>query len=166
MVANLLLYKNNAILAKKDTMSHTLDIQHFVFATKGRRAAIPMEVREHLYRVIWNMLKERQCYLYRINGVEDHIHMVVDVHSSISKAKLIQEIKSCTSQWMRKCGLFPDFDGWCEGFFSESKDPTTLDTVINYVRNQEIHHKGEGAKEELERLYRHTGHDWDECELS
>ena len=73
MVANLLLYKNNAILAKKDTMSHTLDIQHFVFATKGRRPAIPMEVREHLYRVIWNMLKERQCYIYRINGVEDHI---------------------------------------------------------------------------------------------
>ena len=50
-----------------------------------------MVANEHLYRVIWNMLKERQCYLYRINGVEDHIHMVVDVHSSISKAKLIQE---------------------------------------------------------------------------
>lgn len=92
--------------------------------------------------------------------------MVVNVHSSISKAKLIQEIKSHTSQWMRKSGLFPDFDGWCDGFFSESKDPMSLDTIINYVRNQEVNHKGEGCKEELEKLYRHTGREWDERELS
>lgn len=167
MVADLLLYGNITILAKNlSHMSHTLDIQHFVFATKSRRPVIPMLAREHLYRMIWHLLKERRCTLYRINGIEDHVHMVVNVHSSISKAKLIQEIKSHTSQWMRKSGLFPDFDGWCDGFFSESKDPMSLDTIINYVRNQEVHHKGEGCKEELEKLYRHTGREWDERELS
>ena len=146
-------------------MSNTLDIQHFVFGTHCRRQTIPLNQREPLYRFIWKLLKERHCHLYRINGMRDHLHIVVNLHSSISKARLIQDIKSLSNHWMRRSRLYPDFEGWCTGFFSESKDPSTLDRTIAYVRGQVEHHSHVSFEEEILNLYRDAGLTWDEKTL-
>lgn len=146
-------------------MSHTFDIQHFVFGTKHRQPTINYLNREALYRFIWAALTKRGCRLYRVNGIEDHIHLVVDVNASYSKSRLMQDIKSTSSFWMKRCGLFNGFRGWCDGFFSESKDRNSLDTIINYVKNQELHHKGETFVAELKRFYRSHGLEWNDAEL-
>ncbi len=146
-------------------MSHTLDIQHFVFGTLHRENTINFENREALYRFIWKKLKELKCHLYRINGMSDHVHIVVDVHPSISKAKLMQYLKTSSSHWMSQSGLFPNFCGWCSGYFSESKDPESLDRIVNYVRNQETHHLGEDYIGEVKRLYNANGLDWDDRDM-
>lgn len=146
-------------------MSHTLDIQHFVFATKCRRPTINFTNREALYRFIWAELKKRKFHLYRINGVEDHIHLVIDFHPLLSKSKLMQDIKSSSSYWMQRCGLFKGFEGWGEGFYSESKDPTSFDRIVNYVKSQELHHKGEDFVTELKRFYKQSGKEWDDKDL-
>lgn len=146
-------------------MSRTLDIQHFVFSTKHRRPSIASSEKEALYRFIWAKLKERSCHLYRINGMRDHVHMVVDLHPDVSKAALVKEIKSLSSQWMKKSGLYPDFKGWGNGFFSESVSRTGLEGVIAYVRNQEEHHRVVSFAEELQKFYRDNGLVWHELEL-
>lgn len=146
-------------------MSHTLDIQHFVFGTRGREHTISLENREALYRFLWTKLKELKCHLYRINGVGDHVHIVVNLHPDVSKAELIKILKTSSSQWMKKCGLFPEFRGWCDGYFSESKDPLSLERVISYVKAQEKHHLGENFVTELSRLHHENYLTWDERDL-
>lgn len=146
-------------------MSHTLDIQDFVFGTRGREHTISLENREALYRFIWAKLKELKCHLYRINGVGDHVHIVVNLHPDVSKAELIKILKTSSSQWMKKCGLFTEFRGWCDGYFSESKDPLSLERVISYVKAQEKHHLGENFVTELSRLHHENNLTWDERDL-
>ncbi len=146
-------------------MSHTLDIQHFVFCTKHRQKVIPMDRRRDLYRFLWKKAGEYNCHVYRINGMTEHVHMVVDLHPTISKSDFANRLKSTSSQWMKKCGLFPGFTSWGEGYFSESKDLSTLDTVVNYVRNQENHHVGKDFLEEIRQLYSNSGREWDDQDL-
>ena len=66
---------------------------------------------------------------------------------------------------MKGCGVFNGFRSWCDGFFSESKDRNSLDTIINYVKNQELHHKGETFVAELKRFYHSHGLEWNDAEL-
>ncbi len=49
--------------------------------------------KEQLYKYIWGILKKKNCHLYRINGVEDHIHIFTHLHPSISLANLIKDTK-------------------------------------------------------------------------
>lgn len=149
----------------RKTMSHTLDIQHFVFSTYCRRRTIPMNQREPLYRFIWKQLQARGCHLYRINGMSEHVHMVVDLHPSVSKSDLMKEIKAVTSGWMKQSGLYPDFERWGSGYFSESKDPSTLDRVVAYVKGQVDHHRVHTFEEELQMLSHSAGLKLDDRDL-
>ncbi|MEJ7678220.1 MAG: transposase [Segetibacter sp.] len=55
------------------------------------------------------------CRLYRINGMEEHIHIVCDLYPSILLADYIRDIKVSGSVWMKERGLFPYFKGWQDG---------------------------------------------------
>lgn len=79
-----------------------------VFGTKYRKATIPEEHYEKLYKYIWDIIDEKKCHLYRINGVEDHIHIFSDLHPSIALADYIKDIKVASNDWMKESGLFPD----------------------------------------------------------
>ncbi len=146
-------------------MSYTTNLQHIVFGTKHRKPTINMHNSKALYSFIWSMLQKRKCRLYRIGGIEDHVHMVVDVHPKIAVADLVQDIKSYSSQWMKKSMLFPAFEAWCEGYYAESKDPSDKEGIIQYVKNQVEHHKGEAFLDELKRFYSIRGASWHDKEL-
>lgn len=146
-------------------MSYTLNLQHIVFGTKFRKPTISMLNCNALYSYIWSMLQKRNCKLYRIGGVEDHVHMLVNVHPSVSIAELMKEIKSYSSQWMKKSSLFPYFEGWGQGYFAHSVDHSSKLRIIHYVMNQVEHHRGEAYVAELERLYRENGGEWHNQEL-
>ncbi|WP_394801111.1 transposase [Niabella ginsengisoli] len=64
-------------------MSYRQILYHIVFATKYRHATIPEEHCDALYKYIWNVIKNKRSVLYRINGVENHIHILTDIHPSI-----------------------------------------------------------------------------------
>ncbi len=61
-----------------------------------------------LFAYIWGVLKAKNCHLYRINGVEDHLHIATSVHQAIALADLVRDIKSASSGWIRDRGFFPD----------------------------------------------------------
>ena len=109
-------------------MSHTLDIQHFVFGTRGRQHTIRLENREALYRFIWSKLKEMKCHLYRINGIGDHVHIVVDLHPDISKAELIRVLKTSSSQCMKKMRFISRIPRLVRRIFFRIKGPVDTGT--------------------------------------
>ena len=65
-----------------------------VFGTKYRHPAITPACEKDLYQFIWGIINNKKCKLYRINGIEDHIHIVSDIHPTICLSDFIKRYKS------------------------------------------------------------------------
>ena len=87
-----------------------------VFATKYRKPTISTEHDEELYKYIWGIIKNKKCKLYRINGIEDHIHIFSDLHPTVSLSDYVKDIKIASNLWMKESGKFPLFEGWQDGY--------------------------------------------------
>ena len=133
-----------------------------VFGTKNREATIAETYCEELYKYIWGVIKNNKCNLYRINGIEDHIHIFSDLHPSISLADYIKDIKVASSIWMKGCGKFPKFKGWQDKYGAFTYSIKEKDIIINYVKNQKDHHKSESFHDEYKRLLIENGIEFDE----
>lgn len=133
-------------------MSFRQVFYQIVFGTKNREAAIPDEHCEELYKYIWGVIRNNNCKLYRINGVEDHIHIFSDLLPSKSLAEYVKTIKVSSSIWMKEGGKFPLFNGWQEDYGAFTYSIKEKDVIIEYVKNQKIHHKTESFYDEYKRL--------------
>lgn len=96
--------------------------------------------RDLLFRYISGLLENKKCHLYRINGVEDHIHIVTHIHPTVALSGLVKDIKLASSNFIKEQKLFLSFDGWQEGFGAFTYSIKEKDTLIRYVMNQETHH--------------------------
>ena len=133
-----------------------------VFGTKHRRPTIDEANCSELYQYISGVIKNKNCKLYRINGVEDHIHIFSDLHPVVSLADYIKDIKVASSIWMKASGKFPMFDGWQEGYGAFTYSTREKDMIIKYIKNQKEHHKTESFYDEFKRLLVENGIEFDE----
>ena len=132
--------------------TYTQILYQLVFGTKGREKTLSKKSRSELYRYMTGILKNKNCHLYCINGVEDHIHIVTHIHPSISLASLVKDIKLASSQYIKERRLFPRFGGWQDGYAAFTYSIQAKDNLIQYLNNQEEHHRLKPFKEELTQL--------------
>ena len=142
--------------------TYTQLLYQVVFATKGRDRTLVKEKRPELYRYIWGILQKKKCELYRINGVEDHIHIVTHIHQTISLAALVKDIKVASSDFIKRENLFPGFEGWQDGYAAFTYSIDAKDALVEYVKNQEVHHQTRSFREELIELLQEHGIEYDE----
>ena len=143
--------------------TYTQILYQIVFSTKKReRTLTTKENRTELFKCMWGVLKNKKCHLYRMNGVEDHIHIVTHVHPSVASASLIKDLKLASSGHIKKTNLFPYFSGWQEGYGAFTYSIKEKDNLIEYVKNQEEHHKTKTYREELIELLQEHGIEFDE----
>ena len=90
--------------------------------------------------------------MYRINGMEEHIHILTDLHPSIALADFVRDIKTASSIWLKDSGYFPKFTGWADGYAALTYSHWDKDKLINYITNQQEHHNTETFEEEYRRL--------------
>jgi REP element-mobilizing transposase RayT len=107
-------------------------------------------------------LKAKNCHLYRINGVEDHLHIVTHIHPSIALASLVKDIKLASTEHIKANGIFKKFNGWQEGYGAFTYSIKEKDRLIDYVIHQEEHHKRKTFTEEYLELLKEHGIDFDE----
>ncbi len=132
-------------------MSKVSAYYHIVFCTKSRRMVLPLEHCEHLYRFIWKELTDNKCQLLRIGGIQNHVHLLINLHPGISLSLLIQKIKGHSSSWLRRDNRFPFFEGWASEYFATSISAGHKDAVINYIKNQRNHHQTASFEHELKK---------------
>ncbi|HNL37563.1 MAG: transposase [Saprospiraceae bacterium] len=142
--------------------TYTQILYQIVFSTKHRGRTLKKEHRPALFKFIWGVLNNKKCHLYRINGVEDHLHIVLHLHPSVSLAGLVKDIKLASSIFIKNSGLFPMFDGWQDGYGAFSYHYSGKDHLIEYVKNQETHHQKLSFREELMALLLEHGVEFDE----
>ena len=109
-----------------------------------------------LYAYIYALLKAQNCFVYRINGIEDHLHIVTHIHPTLAIAYLVKDIKLASSDWIKKSGCFPEFAGWQDGYGAFTYSIHSKNRLIEYVKNQKEHHKNESFIDEyIELLTEH-----------
>ncbi|MCE4562790.1 IS200/IS605 family transposase [Maribellus sp. CM-23] len=127
-------------------------IYQIIFRTKLSQKTLNPEHKERLFKYIWGIIKNKDCHLYRINGMEEHIHILTDLHPSIALADFVRDIKTASSVWLKDSDDFPKFIGWSEGYAALTYSHWDKDKLINYIKNQEEHHKTETFEAEFRRL--------------
>jgi putative transposase len=143
--------------------TYTQILYQIVFSTKNRKRCLnKQEDRDELFKYIHGILKNKNCHLYRINGVSDHIHIVTHIHPTVSVAALVKDIKLATSEYIEFEFLFPAFDGWQDGYGAFTYSFGAKDNLIEYVKNQAEHHKGRTFREEYRQLLKEHGIEYDE----
>lgn len=133
-------------------MAYRQILYQIVFGTKYRKPTIHPAGEIELYKYIHGIIKEKNCKLLRINGIEDHIHIFSDLHPSICLSDFVKDIKVSSSIWMKQSGLHPSFTGWQDKYGAFTYSVREKDMIINYIKNQKKHHKKETFYDEFKRL--------------
>ena len=142
--------------------TYTQILYQIVFSTKNREKTLQESNRNELFSYIWGILKKKNCHLYRIGGVEDHLHIVTHIHPMIAPSLLIKDIKLASSKLIKQEDLFPSFNGWQDGFGAFTYAYSSKDELIEYVKNQVEHHKTISFKDEYIKLLNDNGIEFDE----
>ena len=116
-------------------------LYHIIFRTKNSVGTIPLTESEELYRYIWGIIKNKNGKLLRINGMEDHIHILSDLPPTIALADYVRDIKANSSSWLKNNPQFPAFDSWAEGYAALTYAWRDKDMIVEYIKNQREHHK-------------------------
>ena len=143
-------------------MPHTKLIYPIVFGTKYRRKVLTKDKRAELFKFIWGILKKKKCHLYRMNGVEDHIHILTSMRTTMDVANLVKNIKVASHLWIEEERVFPEFIEWQVGYGAFTVSAYEKDGLIEYIKNQEAHHKIETYEDEYRRLLKEHDIDFDE----
>ena len=104
---------------------------------------------EQLFPYLGGIARDRGFKLIKAGGVEDHIHLLVSLPSTLTIAQAIQYLKGGSSKWIHK--KFPNLKdfSWQEGYGAFTIGISQLENTINYIERQVEHHKSKSFREEL-----------------
>ncbi len=138
---------------------------HIVFATKERRRLITADVQTRLWPYLGGIARENRMKARCIGGVEDHVHMLLGIPSTISISKAVQLLKGNSSKWIHE--TFPSLRTfeWQEGYAAFSIGISGIDDTIKYIENQAEHHRTRDFKDELKAFLKKHGLECDDAML-
>ena len=114
---------------------------HIVFAVKNRRALIHKNREEELYKYITGIVQNKGQKMIAINGMSNHIHILVGLKPNCCLSDLVREIKKSSNQFIHLKKFTNYKFEWQIGFGAFSLGSSQLNKVINYIANQKEHHK-------------------------
>lgn len=121
---------------------------HIVFAVKGRESLIDTKWEERLYQYITGIIRSREQKMLAINGMPDHIHILVGIKPNCCLSELVREVKKSSNEFIKANNLSKFKFSWQEGFGAFSYGRCQVGTVIDYIMKQKAHHKRVTFKEE------------------
>lgn len=140
-------------------------VLHVVFSTKERQGWLLPKIEEELYKYISGVCKNNDCSVIRINGMKDHLHILLQLGKSVAPNKIISEIKSNSSRWIKTKGSdFSDFS-WQAGYGAFSVSRPAIDGVIKYIDSQKEHHRTISFQEEFVAMLARAGISYDKTHL-
>lgn len=121
---------------------------HIVFAVKGRNNLIATSFKVELYKYITGIINNKNQKLMIINGVPNHIHLLIGTKPNCNLSDLIRGIKANSSRWVNENKYILGKFEWQRGFGAFTVSQSAINKVIVYIKNQEEHHKKKTFKEE------------------
>jgi REP element-mobilizing transposase RayT len=120
----------------------------FVFAVKYREGLIHASFKAELQQYISGIIKAYNHKVLAINGMPDHIHILIGMRPTQSISDLLQDIKGSSSKWINEKKFLKVKFEWQEGYGAFSYAKSEINSVVAYIHNQEAHHKTKTFREE------------------
>lgn len=120
----------------------------FVFAVQNRISLIQPSWKNDLYKYITGIVQTNNHKLIAINGTPDHIHVFIGYKPNQLIPDLMQDVKGSSSKWINTKGFVRGKFNWQEGYGAFSYSHSQINSVVQYIRNQEGHHKTKSFREE------------------
>jgi len=129
-------------------MSHTFtkNHQHIVFSTAKRRKLIDKPFQPKLWAYMAGICRNHGIYVRAIGGIEDHVHLLIELPPTLAVAQAVLKVKSNSSKWANETG---EKFAWQKGYAAFSVSASNLLVVERYVNNQEAHHRKISYEDEL-----------------
>ena len=122
---------------------------HLVFSTKNRERILTDEVRAELHPYMNKVLVEMDSPAIAVGSVEDHIHILFRLSKNHAICKVIEEVKTSSSKWIKTKGAsFKNFH-WQSGYGAFSVSQSNVEEVQNYIADQKEHHRTKTFQEEF-----------------
>lgn len=125
----------------------SFNLVHVIFSTKHRTPLINPDIITALHAYLAATSRKVGCECFRVGGVADHVHLAIKLAATKTSAKVISEIKTGSSQWMKQQGI-RNF-AWQRGYGLFSVSPADLGALARYIDEQETHHRKRDFKEEM-----------------
>ena len=124
----------------------------FVYAVKFRAGLIQPKWKDELYKYSTGIIQKNKHKLIAINGMPDHVHILIGINPRQSISDLMQDVKGCSSKWINEKGFLNQKFEWQDGYGAFSYGRSQVGAVINYINNQEIHHKKSNVQRRISNI--------------
>jgi REP element-mobilizing transposase RayT len=143
-------------------VSYISSYHHCVFSTKERRPLITPALQQRLWPFLGGIARQNKMKAIAVGGVEDHVHLLLSIPATVSIAKTMQLLKGGSSKWVHE--TFPQHRlfGWQEKYGAFSVSVSQMDKIIEYIKNQQEHHRKMTFQEEFLALLKKHGIEYDE----
>ncbi|MEZ6138449.1 MAG: IS200/IS605 family transposase [Pirellulaceae bacterium] len=129
---------------------------HVVFSTKYRRQILLKPNAESIYQYVGGIIRSLDCHLVEAGGIEDHVHLLLNIAPTIAVSDVIRTIKANSSKWINQQDFTQREFQWQKGYAAFTVSYSQRDAVRSYIQNQEEHHKTLSFEEEyIKILTRH-----------
>ena len=136
-------------------MSYTNLLYHIVFGTKGRLPLITADIKHRFHQYLGGTIRGLGGTALEINGIEDHVHLLVKLNPKIPLSDFVRDLKSNSSSWAKDNGL-PKF-AWQRRYGAFTVSESQMEIVRKYIQNQEQDHKKFEFKAEFETMLSSNG---------
>jgi REP element-mobilizing transposase RayT len=129
--------------------SYISALYHCVFSTKERHKTITNDLQKRLWPYVGGIARENKMRALEIGGVEDHVHLLLSIPSTLSIAKAMQLIKGGSSKWVHE--TFPEHNTfeWQEGYGAFTVGISQVEDTKKYIANQREHHRTKSFQDEF-----------------
>ena len=132
-------------------MAHSINRQyiHFVWSTKDLLPLINDHSRSFMLAYLSGTMKKLGGYVLASSSESNHVHLLANIPTDISVAKLLSQIKASSSKWYREAsGNFSNF-GWNEGYSAFTVSHESIDSVKRYITKEKCRHENFSFENEL-----------------
>jgi len=133
---------------------------HLVWATWDRLPLATETIRPHIYAAIAEKCRELKCVPLAIGGIEDHVHLLVRLHTAVPVAALAREVKGSSSHLVTHEVTPADFFKWQGAYGAFTVWKGNVPAVTGYIERQQEHH----ATGDLRVEWEHTATEEEESE--
>jgi len=116
---------------------------------------INADIRSRLHQYLGGTVRGLGGIALEINGIEDHVHLLVKLKPTLRFSDFLRDLKSNSSGWGKENGIGKF--GWQRRYGGFTVSESQIEIVRKYIRNQEIHHKKFDFKTEFETLLSSNG---------
>lgn len=135
---------------------------HLVFSTKHRERLLLQSVRDRMHAYLATVLKNQDSPALKIGGMSDHVHILFRLSKNHSLARIVEEVKTSSSKWIKTQWKALRSFHWQNGYAAFSVSPSEVGSVMKYIAEQEEHHKVASFQDEVRKFLREYEVEYDE----